>query len=196
MHPRREEATLANPVPEACKSPRDRTHASGARAGPGRHRDRGHLGRPAGCCASDPPPCCGGRQRWRRHSRWACSTPCSPCEEEARELYDSFAVPAPGEPLFQAAAANLNPWTEAAVDTTAADSGPLLIISGERDHTVPWAIANASYKKQAHDEHAVTEITEITEINGRGHSLTIDHGWRQVADTALAFVRRFAEPGA
>ncbi|KAF3463375.1 alpha/beta hydrolase [Streptomyces sp. Tu 3180] len=112
-------------------------------------------------------------------------------EEEARELYDTFAVPAPGEPLFQAAAANLNPWTEVKVDITAADRGPLLIISGEKDNTVSWAIANASYKKQAQNAHAVTEITEMP---GRGHALTIDHGWREVADTALAFVRRFADP--
>ncbi|MFF9048863.1 alpha/beta hydrolase [Streptomyces parvulus] len=114
-------------------------------------------------------------------------------EEEARELYGSFAVPAPGEPLFQAAAANINPWTEVKVDTAAADRGPLLVISGEKDHTVPWAIANASYKKQAQNEHATTEITEMP---GRGHSLTIDHGWREVADTALAFVRRFVDPSA
>jgi non-heme chloroperoxidase len=114
-------------------------------------------------------------------------------EEEARELYDAFAVPAPGEPLFQAAAANLNPWTEVKVDTTAADRGPLLIVSGEKDNTVPWAIANASYKKQSHNEHAPTEITELP---GRGHALTIDHGWKEVADTALRFVRRFVDPGA
>ncbi|MEU2856615.1 alpha/beta hydrolase [Streptomyces syringium] len=111
-------------------------------------------------------------------------------EEEARELYDTFAVPASGEPLFQAAAANINPWTEVKVDTTAADRGPLLIISGEKDHTVPWAIANASYKKQAHNAHAITEIP------GRGHALTIDHGWREVADTALTFIRRFVDPAA
>ncbi|WP_423832826.1 alpha/beta hydrolase [Streptomyces manipurensis] len=114
-------------------------------------------------------------------------------EEEARELYDTFAVPASGEPLFQAAAANVNPWTEVKVDTGAADRGPLLIMSGEKDNTVPWAIANASYKKQAQNEHAVTEITEMP---GRGHALTIDHGWREVADTALAFVQRFVEPSA
>ncbi|MFI8192012.1 alpha/beta hydrolase [Streptomyces sp. NPDC085946] len=110
-------------------------------------------------------------------------------EEEARELYERFAVPAPGEPLFQAAVANINPWTEVKVDTLAPGRGPLLIISGEKDRTVPWAIANASYKKQARNEHAVTEITEIP---GRGHALTIDSGWREVADTALAFVKRFA----
>ncbi|MFF8831149.1 alpha/beta hydrolase [Streptomyces sp. NPDC015131] len=109
-------------------------------------------------------------------------------QEEAEELYERFAVPASGEPLFQAAVANINPWTEVKVDTLAADRGPLLVVSGEKDHTVPWAIANASYKKQVRNTHAVTEIVEMP---GRGHSLTIDSGWREVADTALAFARRF-----
>jgi non-heme chloroperoxidase len=108
-------------------------------------------------------------------------------EEEARRLYDEFAVPASGVPLFQAATANLNPWTEAKVDTTNADRGPLLIIDGEKDHTVPWAIAHASYKRQARNEG----VTEIVKVPGRGHSLTIDSGWREVADTALAFIQRF-----
>ena len=109
-------------------------------------------------------------------------------EQEAKELYETYAVPASGEPLFQAAAANLNPWTEAKVDTANPDRGPLLIISGEKDHTVPWAIANASYKRQKRNEG----VTEIVEISNRGHALTIDSGWREVADTALAFVKRFA----
>jgi non-heme chloroperoxidase len=108
-------------------------------------------------------------------------------EEEAKQLYETFAVPASGAPLFQAAAANLNPWTEAKVDSKNADRGPLLIISGERDHTVPWAIANASFKRQKRNEG----VTEIIEIPNRGHSLTIDGGWREVADTALTFVQRF-----
>ncbi|MFJ8885188.1 alpha/beta hydrolase [Streptomyces sp. NPDC102402] len=108
-------------------------------------------------------------------------------EEEAEELYETFAVPAPGEPLFQAAVANINPWTEVKVDTTHPGRGPLLIISGEKDNTVPWAIANASYKKQLRNASAVTEITELA---GRGHALTIDSGWREVAATALAFVQR------
>jgi non-heme chloroperoxidase len=111
-------------------------------------------------------------------------------EDEARELYDTFAVPAPGAPLFQAAAANLNPWTEAKVNSKAADRGPMLIVSGDSDHTVPWAIANASYKKQKRNE----AVTEIVAIKGRGHALTIDSGWREVADTALAFVQRFTAP--
>ncbi len=108
-------------------------------------------------------------------------------EDEAKQLYDEYAVPAAGKPLFQAATANLNPWTEAKVDHDNPDRGPLLIISGEKDNTVPWAIANASYKRQSDNPG----VTEITEIKGRGHALTIDGGWREVADTALAFVKRF-----
>jgi non-heme chloroperoxidase len=108
-------------------------------------------------------------------------------EDEAKELYETFMVPGSGAPIFQAATANLNPWTEAKVKSKNPERGPLLIISGEKDHTVPWAIANASYKKQKRNEG----VTEIKEIAGRGHSLTIDAGWREVADTALAFVRRF-----
>jgi pimeloyl-ACP methyl ester carboxylesterase len=110
-------------------------------------------------------------------------------EDEAKELYETFAVPASGAPLFQAATANLNPWTEAKVDTRNPDRGPLLIISGEKDHTVPWAIANASYKKQKRNQ----AVTEIVEIPNRGHALTIDSGWREVADTALTFIRRFVQ---
>jgi pimeloyl-ACP methyl ester carboxylesterase len=113
-------------------------------------------------------------------------------ENEARELYDTFAVPAPGEPLFQAALANVNPWTEAKVHTKNPDRGPLLIMDGEFDHIVPWAIANASFKRQKRNEG----VTEIVKIAGRGHALTIDSGWREVADTALAFVQRFVKPNA
>jgi pimeloyl-ACP methyl ester carboxylesterase len=112
-------------------------------------------------------------------------------EEEAHELYEKFAVPTPGAPLFQSAAANLNPWTEAKVDSENPERGPLLIVSGEKDNTVPWAIANASYKRQKRNEG----VTEIVEIPNRGHALTIDSGWREVADIALAFVRRFVQPG-
>jgi non-heme chloroperoxidase len=108
-------------------------------------------------------------------------------EDEAKALYEEHAVPAAGKPLFQAATANLNPWTEAKVDHENPDRGPLLIISGEKDHTVPWAIANAEYKRQADNPG----VTEIVEMKGRGHALTIDSGWREVCDTALAFVRRF-----
>lgn len=108
-------------------------------------------------------------------------------EEEAKELYETFAVPASGAPLFQAATANLNPWTEAKVDTENPARGPLLIISGEKDNTVPWAIANASFKQQRHN----AGVTEIVEIPNRGHALTIDSGWQEVVDAALGFIRRF-----
>ncbi len=108
-------------------------------------------------------------------------------EDEAMRLYDTFNVPGPGAPLFQAAAANLNPRTEAHVDTTNPGRGPLLLISGAKDHTVPPAITNASFKRQRHNPG----VTEIVEVPNRGHSLTIDGGWREVADTALAFVKRF-----
>ncbi|HWF31355.1 MAG TPA: alpha/beta hydrolase [Solirubrobacteraceae bacterium] len=109
-------------------------------------------------------------------------------EEEAKELYSAFAVPAAGLPLFQAATANLNPWTEAKVNSKNPERGPLLIINGEKDNTVPLVIAKASFKKQKRNEG----ITEFAEIPNRGHALTIDSGWREVADTALAFVQRFA----
>jgi len=108
-------------------------------------------------------------------------------EEEAQRLHTTFSVPGSGAPVFQAAAANLNPWTEAKVDTKNPERGPMLIISGEKDHTVPRAVAKASYRKQLRND----AVTEFVEIPGRGHSLTIDHGWAEVADTALRFVQRF-----
>ena len=113
-------------------------------------------------------------------------------DEEAVELYEQFHVAAPGAPLFEAASANLNPFSEVKVKTKKAeDRGPLLLISGEKDHTVPWAITNSSYKRQKRND----AITEITEIADRGHSLTIDHGWEEVAQTALDFVQKFAPVG-
>ena len=108
-------------------------------------------------------------------------------EQEAKELYEAYAVPGSGVPLFQAAAANLNPWTEAKVDTKNPERGPLLIISGEKDHTVPPVIAKASYRLQKRN----AGVTELAEIKGRGHALVIDNGWREGADTSLAFVQRF-----
>jgi non-heme chloroperoxidase len=108
-------------------------------------------------------------------------------EEEATQLFETYAVPAPGVPLFQAAAANLNPWTEAKVDNENPERGPMLVVSGEKDHTVPPAISKATYKRQQRNEG----VTKFVEIAGRGHALTIDSGWREVAETALAFIKRF-----
>jgi non-heme chloroperoxidase len=112
-------------------------------------------------------------------------------ETEAQQLFEQYAVPAAGAPLFQAATANFNPWAETKVDTKNPERGPLLIISGEKDHTIPWAVANSQFKHQ--DDNP--GVTEIVEMKGRGHALTIDNGWREVADTALAFVRRFLPAG-
>ena len=108
-------------------------------------------------------------------------------EKEAKELYDTFHVAGSGISLVQMGNANLNPWTEAKVNTKNPDRGPLLIIEGEQDHTVPWAIANAAYKRQRRNPG----VTEIVKIPNRGHALTIDHGWQEVAQTALDFVKRF-----
>jgi pimeloyl-ACP methyl ester carboxylesterase len=108
-------------------------------------------------------------------------------DEEAERLYETYHVATPGVALMQMANANLNPRTEAKLDPKNPDRGPLLIIEGEKDHTVAWAIANASFKRQRQNP----AVTEIEKVPNRGHSLTIDSGWREVAERALAFVRRF-----
>ncbi|MFI6918913.1 hypothetical protein ACIBIZ_03080 [Nonomuraea spiralis] len=100
-------------------------------------------------------------------------------EEEARRLYDRYAVPA-GEAA--------DPWS---VDGTSPDRGPLLLVAGEMDRVVPWAAAHDSYLCQARNEH---HLTEIVELPGRGHSMTVDNGWREVCGTALTFIQRFVEP--
>ena len=109
-------------------------------------------------------------------------------EDEAAALYEEYHVAASGVPIFQAAVANLNPFSETKVRYKAENRGPMLIISGEKDHTVPHAISHAAYKK--HLKNA--SVTEFAEIPDRGHSLTIDSGWREVAQTALDFIERFA----
>ena len=108
-------------------------------------------------------------------------------EDQAQKLYEEYSVAGSGKVLFQAASANLNPWTEDKVDTENPERGPMLILAGEKDHTVPHAIANASFKRERRNNG----VTEIVEIEGRGHSLTIDNGWREVCDKALEFVKRF-----
>jgi non-heme chloroperoxidase len=108
-------------------------------------------------------------------------------EEEAKQLYEAHSVPGPGEVLFQAATANVNPWTEDKADTKNPERGPMLVITADSDQTVPYAMANAAYKREKRNPG----VTEIVKFENRGHSLTIDSGWREVAQTALAFVKRF-----
>lgn len=109
-------------------------------------------------------------------------------EQEARDLYDTYHVAGSGVPIFQAIAANVNPFSETKVDTKNPDRGPLLIVSGEKDHTVPHVLANSAYKHQTKNPG----ITEFVEIPNRGHALTIDSGWEEVARTALAFITNHA----
>lgn len=116
---------------------------------------------------------------------WANAVP----EDEARGLYEEYHVSAPAKPIFQAAMANFNPAAETKVDTKATDRGPLLITTGGSDHAVPPAMSKAAFKKQSHNP----SVTEHAEFPGRGHSLTIDHGWREVAERALGFLKRFGD---
>ena len=108
-------------------------------------------------------------------------------EDEAKQLYNEFSVPGSGVPLFQAASANFNPWTEAKVDHKNPDRGPLLIAYGSEDHVSPKAINDAIFKKQEKNKG----VTEIVEIEGEPHGLVIGPHWRDACDTALKFVQRF-----
>ena len=105
-------------------------------------------------------------------------------EEESDTLYEQWAIPSPARPLFQAAAANFVMHSEAKVDTDNENRGPLLLISGTADHTVPDVVTRSTLK-QYRDSSAVTEFRQF---EGRGHSLTIDHGWKDVADAVLKWL--------
>jgi len=109
-------------------------------------------------------------------------------EAEARQLYDAYAVPVAGTLVFQGALANVNPWTEDTVDTGNPDRGPLLIIAAEKDHTIPVSLSEAAYKRQQKNPG----VTQYREMLGKGHSLAMDHGWQEVADVALAFMKEQA----
>jgi non-heme chloroperoxidase len=109
-------------------------------------------------------------------------------DDEAKELYETFHVPAPGAPLFQASIANFNPLSETRVDSKNPERGPLLVIAGANDHTIPLAVTEATFKIQSKHNPGVTEIERIP---GRGHSLVIDNGWKEVAAVAVKFIQRF-----
>ncbi|WP_214317756.1 alpha/beta hydrolase [Nonomuraea sediminis] len=105
--------------------------------------------------------------------------------EESDMLYERWTIPAPGKPLFEAASANFDPHSPAKVNTENSGRGPLLLIMGGRDHTVPESVTKATLKQYRHSE----AVTDLIEFADRGHSLTIDHGWREVADTCLDWLR-------
>jgi pimeloyl-ACP methyl ester carboxylesterase len=110
-------------------------------------------------------------------------------EEESDDLYEQWSIPAPARPLFQAAAANFALHSEAKVNTGNEQRGPLLLISGKQDHTVP-DVTTRSTLKQYRDSAAVTELKQF---EGRGHSLTIDNGWREVADATLEWLQAMTD---
>jgi non-heme chloroperoxidase len=109
-------------------------------------------------------------------------------EAQARRLYDTYPVPGAARPLFQAAFANVNPRTVVKVDTRNPARGPMKILCGELDHTVPWAVANASYKRQKDNPG----VTGIQKVSGRGHSLVFDDGWADVAEITAAFTDAYS----
>ncbi|MFI2104526.1 alpha/beta hydrolase [Isoptericola sp. NPDC019693] len=106
-------------------------------------------------------------------------------EAESRQLFEAYAIPSPGRPLFEAAFANFTPHSAAAVDVHAADRGPLLLMSGQEDHTVPDVVTRATYKL-----YGDTPSVELRQFADKGHSLVLDHGWHGVADYALGWLAR------
>ncbi len=106
-------------------------------------------------------------------------------QDESDELFQRWAIPGPGKPLFEASTANFSKSSPAAVDTKNNDRGPLLIIGGGKDHTVPEVVAKAAYKLYA----GSSAVTDYRSFPDRGHSLVFDHGWREVADHTLAWLR-------
>jgi pimeloyl-ACP methyl ester carboxylesterase len=106
-------------------------------------------------------------------------------EEESAQLYDKWSIPGPARPLFQAAAANFSLHSQAAVDTANHDRGPLLLISGLADHTVPDVSIRSTLKQYRHS----SAVTELRQFEGRGHSLTIDSGWKEIAEAVLEWLQ-------
>ncbi|GAA0906137.1 alpha/beta fold hydrolase [Virgisporangium ochraceum] len=116
--------------------------------------------------------------------RYAFGNAISP--EESDRLFERWAIPAPGKPLFEAAASNFDPHSPAKVDTANEHRGPLLLITGGRDHTVPESVTRATLKQYRHSE----AVTDLLEFKDKAHSLTIDSGWREVADASLGWLRK------
>ena len=95
-------------------------------------------------------------------------------------------MPALARPLFKTAFGNLNRRSPTAMDTQNPDCGPLLLISCQKDRMVPDVATRANYKRYGES----TAVTDLKQFADRGHSLTIDSHWRQVADYALGWLTR------
>jgi pimeloyl-ACP methyl ester carboxylesterase len=106
-------------------------------------------------------------------------------EEESKALFARWTIPSPAKPLFQAAVANFSLHSEAKVNTANSTRGPLLLISGTADHTVPDVVTQSTMKQYRHS----TAVTELRQFEGRGHSIPIDNGWSEVADSVLSWLK-------
>jgi len=125
-----------------------------------------------------------GRAKGLTEAQWRYGFGNALTVEESDALWQQWSIPSPGRPLFEAAVANFSGNSPAKVDTGNATRGPLLITAGTADHTVPFVSAKA-----AHGLYAKSDATtDFHEFEGRGHSLTIDHGWRDVADVTLSWM--------
>ena len=105
-------------------------------------------------------------------------------EEESDALHAAWAIPGAGRPLFEEAGANFSRHSPAKVDTHKADRGPLLLTSGTEDHTVPLKVTKEVVAMYAKGPAA----HRLPCLRRKGHSLTIDNGWKDVADVALQWL--------
>lgn len=105
-------------------------------------------------------------------------------EKEARELYDLWTIPAPCKPLFQAATASFS-GSETKVNTENTKRGPLLITGGEKDNQAPPILGKASLKK-----YNPSVISDFKLFEGRGHSIAIDNGWKEIAEYSLTWLKK------
>ncbi|MFC6084551.1 alpha/beta hydrolase [Sphaerisporangium aureirubrum] len=110
-------------------------------------------------------------------------------EDRARELYERYAIPAPGGIVWGSALATLQPghqdtWVDYHNDARA----PLLFVSGEVDHIMPPAVQRSNAK-----HYKSNTITEHMEYEGRGHLLVAEPGWEGIADHVLDWALRHAK---
>lgn len=125
-----------------------------------------------------------GRAKGLTEAQWRYGFGNALTVEESNALWEQWSIPSPGRPLFEAATANFSGHSPAKVDTANGTRGPLLITGGTADHTVPFVSAKATYGLYQRS----SATTDFHEFEGRGHSLTIDGGWRDVADVALSWM--------
>jgi pimeloyl-ACP methyl ester carboxylesterase len=105
-------------------------------------------------------------------------------QDESDVLFERWTIPSPARPLFEASSANFVSHSPAAVEVRNARRGPLLLISGGKDHTVPDAVTRSTFKQYRHS----SAVTELKQFPDRGHSLVVDSGWKEIADATLKWL--------